>query len=119
MTEGYGRAFFFWELVESYKKLLLVGGMSVVLPGQINQLVIGFVLALVFQTALLVAKPYMKTDDNVVALASGFGLVIFFFLSLILKYQTLTEAVEDSLTGQLSATFSIDPSTNAALLLAS
>merc|ERR1711907_465496 len=74
---------------------------------------------LIFQTALLVAKPYLQTDDDVMALASGFGLVMFFFLSLILKYQTLTEAVEDSLTGQLAGIFAIDPSTNAALLLAS
>ena len=44
---------------------------------------------------------------------------MFVFLSLILKYQTLTEAVEDSLTGQLEDTFAVDPRTNATLLLAS
>ena len=111
-------AFYFWELVESYKKLLLVGVMSVVMPGEINQLVIGFVIMLCFFVALMIAKPFKETDDDVVALASGFGLVMFFFLSLILKYQTLTEAVEDSLIGQLGHVCG-GPSTNAALLLAS
>ena len=119
LTDDYEAAFFFWELVESYKKLLLVGLMSVVRPGEIDQLIIGFIVMLCFLVALLVAKPYRQTDDSTVALASGLGLVMFFFLSLILKYQTLTEAVEDSLTGQLAETFSIDPSTIAVLLLAS
>ena len=43
---------------------------------------------------------------------------MFFFFSLILKYQTLTEAVEDKLSGQLARDFSIDNGANAALLLA-
>ena len=54
-----------------------------------------------------------------IALAAGFALVMFFFFSLILKVQTLTEAVEDSLSGQLANNFAIDPETNAALLIGS
>ena len=57
--------------------------MSVVLPGEVNQLVTGFVIMLCFFVALMTAKPYRQTDDDVVALASGFGLIMFFFLSLI------------------------------------
>ena len=44
LTEDFDAPFFYWELVESYKKLLLVGVMSVVMPGKINQLVVGFVI---------------------------------------------------------------------------
>ena len=57
-----------WEFVETAKKLLLVGLMSVVLPGSLNQLVIGFIIALCFQTVLLVAKPYKRPEDDVLAL---------------------------------------------------
>ena len=53
LTEEYDTTFFFWELVESYKKLALVGVMSVVLPGETNQLVIGFIVVLCFLVALL------------------------------------------------------------------
>ena len=119
LTEEFDKAWFFWELIEVFKKLFLVGVMSVVLPGTVNQLVLAFIIVLCFQTALLIARPYKRPEDDVIALATGFGLVMFFFFSLILKVQTLTEAVEDSLTGQLARMFSIDERTNAALLLAS
>ena len=119
LTQEYESAFFFWELIEVLKKLLLVGAMSLVMPGTLSQLIIGFVVVLCFQTALLVAKPYTRAEDDVIALATGFALVMFFFFTLILKVQTLTEAVADSLTGQLARSFAIDPKANAALLLAS
>ena len=119
LTEEYDAAFFFWELVEVLKKLLLVGAMSVAMPGTLNQLVLAFIIVLIFLVALLVAKPYKRPEDDVIALAVGFALVMFFFFSLILKVQTLTEAVKDSLTGQLTKNFAIDNSTNTALLLAS
>ena len=119
LTAEYDKAYFFWELVEVLKKLLLVGAMSVVLPGQLNQLVLAFVIVLCFLVALLVAKPYKRPEDDVIALAASFGLVMLFFFTLILKVQTLTEAVGESLTGQLAKAFAIDNKTNVALLLAS
>ena len=119
LTEEYDAGFFFWELAEVLKKLTLVGIMSVVMPGQINQLVLGFIIVLCFLVALMTAKPYRRPEDDVIALASGFALVMFFFFSLILKFQTLTEEVAESLTGQLARTFAIDHRTNTALLLAS
>ena len=119
LTQEYESAFFFWELIEVLKKLLLVGAMSLVMPGTLSQLIIGFVVVLCFQTALLTAKPYTRAEDDIIALATGFALVMFFFFTLILKMQTLTEAVADSLTGQLARSFAIDPKANAALLLAS
>ena len=118
-TEEYETTFFFWELIESVKKLLLVGAMSIVMPGQLSQLVVAFVIVLVFQTMLLVAQPYKRPEDDVIALATGFALVMFFFFTLILKVQTLTEEVEDLLTGQLEKTFAIDHRSNGTLLLAS
>ena len=119
LTEEYDSTFFFWELVEAIKKLLLVGVMSVVMPGKINQLVVAFIIVLCFLVALMVARPFRRVEDDVMALATGFGLVMFFFFSLILKYQTLTEAVSDSLSGRLAETFKFEPSTNAALLISS
>ena len=119
LIEEYDPAFFFWELVEVIKKFLLVGAMSMVLPGTLNQLILAFVIVLFFQTALLVARPYKRPEDDMIALGSGFGLVMFFFFTLILKVQTLTEAVGDKLTGQLAKAFAIDHKTNTVLLLAS
>ena len=120
LTEEFDQTFYFWELVEVVKKLILVGAMSVVLPGEINQLTIAFLITLCFLVILLVARPYKRPEDDVIALAASFSLVVFFFFSLILKYQTLTEAVQDSLEGTLLArVFAVEPGTNAVMLLAS
>ena len=119
LTEEYQPTFFFWEFIEVLKKLLLVGAMSVAMPGTLNQLVLAFIVVLCFLVMLMVAKPYKRPEDDVIALATGFALVMFFFFTLVLKVQTLTEAVEDSLTGQLAHAFAIDNRTNTALLLAS
>ena len=48
LTEEYDTAFFFWELLEVLKKLLLVGAMSVVMEGTLNQLVLAFIIVLCF-----------------------------------------------------------------------
>ena len=117
LTGEYDRPFFFWELVEVMKKLILVGVLSVVAPGSIMQLAVAFVIVLCFLVALCLAQPYKEPTDDVIALAAGFGLVMFFFISLILKVQTLTEAVEGTLSGQLARYFAIDNGANAALLL--
>ena len=119
LTEEYDTAFFFWELLEVLKKLLLVGAMSVVMEGTLNQLVLAFIIVLCFLVMLMVAKPYKRPEDDVIALTVSFALVMFFFFTLILKVQTLTEAVEESLTGQLARAFAIDNETNTAMLLAS
>ena len=181
LTEEYDGPFFAWELVEVLKKLLLVGAMSVLMQGQVMQLVIAFVIVLCFLVALIMARPYRRAEDDaatagtrrdtclccrppcgpralsqaaqsrlpfgagrakcrligvygrapqpcvstssnheqVIALASGFALCMFFFFSLILKFQTLAEAVTETLTGQLRRIFAIDPATNAALLISS
>ena len=119
LTGEYQKAYFFWELIDVLKKLVLVGFMSLVMPGSISQLMVAFVIVLTFLVILMVAQPYKRVEDNVIGLASGFCLVMLFFFSLILKYQTLTEAVERSLSGQVAREFSIDNRANAALLFAS
>ena len=115
----YHSVYFFWELIEALKKLLLVGVMSVVMPGEISQLLMSVVITQIFLIALLVAKPYKQAGENVVALASGASLTIFLLFALVLKFQTLIDAVKDSLTGKLARFFSIDTGTNAALLITS
>ena len=101
------------------KKLTMVGAMSVVMPGTLNQLVLAIIIVLCFQTALLVAQPYKKVEDDMTALATGFALVMFFFFTLVLKFQTLTEEVADSLTGRLAHDFAINHEQHTLLLLLS
>ena len=119
LTGEYHRRLFFWDLVEMLKKLLLVGVVSVAMPGTLNQLIFAFVIVLVLQTALLASKPHRRAEDHIISLASGFFLVMFFFFTLVHKVQTLTEELGDSLSGRLAKTFAVDDEAVEALLLAS
>jgi len=118
MTEEFNPRFFYWSLVEMIKKLVLMGAMSLVYPGTIKQLVVAFVLMICFMVALIVIKPYKRVGDDALALAANFGLVMFFFFSLILKFQDLIEQMDGSLTNRLRDEFEFDTSTNAGLLIA-
>ena len=60
---------FFWELFESWKKLYLVGFAVLVLPGEIEQLVISFLVALAFFLLLSIAMPYQQVGDDYFAKA--------------------------------------------------
>ena len=122
LTGEYSDIYFFWEFVEVIKKLLLIGLLSIDLPGapvgSINQLVIANLVTLCFLVALMTAKPHKRPEDDVIALATSFALALFFFFSLILRVQTLTEAISESLIGtELAKSFAIDNNTNAALLI--
>ena len=70
LTEEFDKSYFGWELVEVVKKLVLVGLMSVVMPGSLNQLVLAFVIVLCFLVALLVARPYKRPECGAPASSS-------------------------------------------------
>jgi len=101
-------AYFWWELLEAWKKLFLVGFMVLVMPGQIEQLVIAFLFSLVFLLLISIAMPYKNDDDDYYAKTCGFGLVTVFFFSLVLQLGVLTEAVDGVLTAQYRTVFGFD-----------
>ena len=51
-------AYFFWELLEAWKKLFLVGFLVLILPGTIPQLVIAFSFSLIFMLLVSTAQPF-------------------------------------------------------------
>ena len=51
-------AYFFWELLEAWKKLFLVGFLVLILPGTIPQLVIAFLFSLIFMLLVSTAQPF-------------------------------------------------------------
>ena len=50
--------YFFWELLEAWKKLFLVGFLVLILPGTIPQLVIAFLFSLIFMLLVSTAQPF-------------------------------------------------------------
>ena len=64
LSGEYSQTFYFWELTVVIQKFLLVGLLSIDLPGapvgSLNQLIIAYIIVLCFLVALMSAKPYRR-----------------------------------------------------------
>ena len=74
------------------------------MPGTILQLLIAFFFSLLCMLATAVASPFVSDVDDSVAKAFGFALVGVFFVSVVIKVNVLTEAVDDYLVGSCERT---------------
>ena len=97
-----------WQLIETWKKLFLVGFAVLISPGSIEQLVIAFMFALIYMLLTSVVRPYKSRGDDYFAQACSFGLVAVFFFSIILKLGVLTSEVHDVLSLQTHNSFGFD-----------
>ena len=105
LVRDYEPVFLWWELLEAWKKLFLVGFAVLISPGSIVQLGIAFLFSLIFMLVVSAAAPFKDDGDDLFAKACGFSLTAVFFFSIILKVGVLTEAVDDVLSAQLRSRF--------------
>jgi len=108
LVRDYEPAYLWWELIEAWKKLFLVGFAALIQPGSIVQLLIAFLFSLIFTLLSSIADPFKDDGDDIFARACGFALTALFFFSLVLKVGVLTDAVDDVLSQQLRDAFGFD-----------
>ena len=100
---------FFWELIDSTKKLVLVGFLSLPgLPGTTTQLITAFVFSICYLMLQMQAAPFRRHEDDFLAMATSFSLVFVFFFCIILREGVLIEKVSERLTDEVRANFDID-----------
>ena len=87
----YESDFFWWELMEMARRVVLVGIMVLVWRGSITQLVLATVLNQIFLLLQMQSGPFRDTSDDYLANASSFSLVIVFLCCIIFKIGSLTE----------------------------
>ena len=73
LVKDYEPSFFWWELLEAWKKLFLVGFMVLIMPGKVEQLLIAFLISLVHFFLVAVAAPFKDKGDDFFAKACGFA----------------------------------------------
>jgi len=105
ITRDYEPQYYYWELLEAWKKLCLVGFFSIILTGQIEQLFIAFLCSLFYLLLISITSPYRSIADDVVAKVCNSGLVAVFFFALALKIGSLTDVIDIYLTNQLRTLF--------------
>ena len=77
--------YFWWEILEVVKKLMLIGVFGVFYPGTVYQLVVAMMFSLGFLMLTAVAQPYRSDVHDFIALGSSFCLCGVFFWSVVLK----------------------------------
>ena len=82
--------------------------MVLIMPGEIQQLMIAFIFALVYFLLVSVAAPFKDRGDDFFAKGCGFSLAALFFFSTILKVGVFTESVDSFLSVQVRNRFSFD-----------
>ena len=76
---------YWWEVVETVRKLLLTGVAVFVERDTVLQVVVSFLLALALLLMLARFKPYRRKPDNRYALLTGVMMLIYIFIGLLLK----------------------------------
>ena len=74
LHHGYRPSAFWFELVETSRKLILTGFLSIFYPGTILQLYVGLLIAFSLLIAQAWCSPYRKATDNFFAVVSAAGL---------------------------------------------
>jgi hypothetical protein len=102
LTANYRRQFYYWELIETFKRLLLASFFA--LPflghGTLTQLLIALAAQIVFLILQVYARPFHRQSDNFFACIVNVMLTFAFFCCCVLKQDELVELVE-STSGEL------------------
>ena len=108
LCRDYEPTYLWWELLEAWKKLFLVGFAVLIRPGSIEQLVSAFCFTLILGLLVGIAMPFKDDSDDYFAKACSFSLTALFFFSVVLKFGMLTQEVDDVLTARLRSRFVLD-----------
>ena len=96
---------YYWEIIETQKKLFLVGFASVIMPGTMYQLLIAFMVTLIHMLCMAIYHPYRARENDYFVLACNFSLTTVFLFCVLLKVSVLTDAVDDVMTPSLKQRF--------------
>ncbi len=82
--------FFWWEIIEMLRRLVLVGGM-VLMQGSTMQLIIGTLFSLMFMLFQLQVQPFTNMFDGYLATTCSFSLVVIFLCAYAFKEAMLLD----------------------------
>jgi len=107
LTRNYTERCFYWELVETAKRLLLASFFALpwCQPGTSYQLLAAQVAQLVFLVAHVYQSPFKRRDDNAYTLLVNMAIALSLFCCMLLKQDTLVEAVSGRIPDNLRDKF--------------
>ena len=109
LHEDFRSAYYMWELVEVLRRFLLVGVACVIRPGTLTQLFLGTTVALVFLVLQMQARPFKRSAEGFLSMATGFALILILLCCILLQVGTLNDQSDLTNDGVVSLTEQLTP----------
>ena len=105
LDDGYRLRCYWWEIVSTVHKLMVVGFATLIFPGTMMQPFVVLAIVLAYTLLLLVARPYEERDAFVMALVGQMSLIVFLVLCIIVKAEQLAQEVTTLYTPAVEKAF--------------
>ena len=89
LFDPYKPEYWYFEIIETIRRLLMTGVLSVIEPGSYPQLSYGLSLSIFFTILFSFLKPYHSRKDNWIAILSSAQQIPIFLASSFMKYNSL------------------------------
>lgn len=89
---AYAPRYWYWEIVETTRRLLLTAALSVISPGSSAQNVLSILLALLYVKLYGYFNPYADASDDVLAEIGQFQVFFTFFTALVVQNKLLNDS---------------------------
>jgi hypothetical protein len=89
---AYQPRYWYWEIVETTRRLLLTAGLSVIAPGSSSQNVLSVMLAFFYVKLYGYFKPYKNDVDDYIAEVGQVAVFVTFFIALIVQNSLLANS---------------------------
>ena len=96
LFDPYKPEFWYFETVETVRRLAMTGLFSIIASGSFTQLSVGLLFSFAHTLAIGILRPYNEMRDNLLSILSGCQLVLVFMSSSFLKYRNGISDLYDS-----------------------
>ncbi len=90
LWEPYKNQYWYWEVIECYRRIILTSILSIINPGSSLQSIAAVMCSLFFIKLYSNYSPYASTNDNILAEIGQFQVFLTFSISLIIKNSLLS-----------------------------
>ena len=95
LFEAYKPEFWYFEVVETLRRLSMTGLLSTIRPGSYTQLSAGLLMGIAYVVGVSNLHPYVEQRDNIVAILTGCQLILVFMTASFMKFNLNSSALED------------------------
>ena len=87
LFDPYKPKFWYFEIVETVRRLAMTGVLSIIAPGSFTQLSVGLLFSFIHTLVVTWLRPYNEARDNLLSILSDCQLILVFMSASFLKYR--------------------------------